>query len=299
MNVLPLVITFLVIFGTISISFLSNFHSDKKESESYIGSLRALRNLQNLQEDAEFERIAASDDSLFETLDDDEKLPVRYFREIRFESPKGKVNLFLLSKNSPQSKLLYQIASTYIREIYVNMLSLDNTHKRDFATQILDGIVAAQTDHYKLSKTYLKLEDIEFEDSELQHIYSKMLRGTNAYDLLKKEGYPSFLRLFSFIEDSAKPINYQFASFPLLEAMFGQEIAKAIEEKEFEFQKEHPDKVKELALSENALRELILSRQEKHPKSLELINFSNFSRKDAPPHTYTDPKTNITRRTAS
>lgn len=298
MNILPLVITFLLIFGAISIGFLSNLHSDKKESESYIGSLRALRNLQNMHEDAEFERIAASDESLFETLGDDERSPIRYFRETRFESPKGRVNLYLLSKTSSQSKLLYQIASTYIHEVYKNMSSLDDKLRGDFATLVLDGIVTAQTKYYKSKKTYLKLEDIEFEDPELQHLYLKMLRGTNTYDLKKKEGYPSFLRLFSFIEDNAKPIYYQFASSPLLEAMFGKEIAKAIEEKEFEFQKEYTEKEKEFALSENSLKELIFSSHDKIPKTIELIDFSSFSKKDGPAQAYTDPKTNITRRSA-
>lgn len=53
----------------------------------------------------------------------------------------------------------------------------------------------------------MKLENIEFENPEMQSLYTKMLKGTNTYDLKEKQGYPSFLRLFSFIEDNAKPIN--------------------------------------------------------------------------------------------
>jgi len=277
-------------------SFLANFQSDKKESEAYVGSLRALRNLRNMQEDTEFERIASSDDSLFEVQEDDEKPPIRYFRETRFESPKGRVNLYLLSKNSPQAKLLYQIVSTYMHEVYGDILSIDDTMKIDFATQILDGVVTAQAKHYKLKKTYMKLENIEFENPELQSLYTKMLKGTNTYDLKEKQGYPSFLRLFSFIEDNAKPINYQFASLPLLEAAFGKDIVRVIKGKELEFQKKHPEMAKEFALSENSLRELLFASHQRIPNTIEIMDFSSFSKKDAPPQSYTDSKTNITRR---
>ncbi|WP_193765372.1 hypothetical protein [Simkania negevensis] len=142
----------------------------------------------------------------------------------------------------------------------------------------------------------MKLENIEFENPEMQSLYTKMLKGTNTYDLKEKQGYPSFLRLFSFIEDNAKPINYQFASLPLLEAAFGKDIVKVIEGKEFEFQKKHPEMAKEFALSENSLRELLFASHQRIPNSIEIMDFSSFSKKDAPPQSYTDSKTNITRR---
>lgn len=296
MNFLPLVITFLLIFSALSISFYSNSQSDKTEGDAYIGSIRANRQLQNLLEEKRFEEKSLIDTSLAEE-EEEQGLPIVYFRDERLGAPKGRVNLHGLIKKNKQSEVLYKLMSRYIRDVYGHMYLINEEKTPDFEVKVLKGIIKWQKAHHKKENVFSPLEAVEFEEPEIQEIYSKMLTGTNTYSVRNKKGYPPFTTLFSFEEGNEKPLNFHFANVALLHTLFDEKIAMTIEEQELDFQSNNPRKKKDFALTENALRALFRSNYQQIPESLlNLIDFSSYPKKPELLLFQTDEKSQITQR---
>lgn len=65
------------------------------------------------------------------------------------------------------------------------------------------------------------------QDKALQELYYKMLRGTESYDLAKKEGIPPLSHFIS-LQPSMKVAFLSFASHPVLSALFGEKGAFSI-----------------------------------------------------------------------
>jgi hypothetical protein len=128
-----------------------------------------------------------------------------------------------LAKDDTEFKThpLYEPLANLLRILYQkNLFSKPNTPGR-VEYLLLDAIV-------KKIRKYPDAEllsDLCPDDPRLKAIYYKMLKGTNQYS--PEKGIPPFSDFFS-MEKSGKSISLSFASPPLLEALFGQEIALEI-----------------------------------------------------------------------
>jgi hypothetical protein len=235
MNILPFVITLLLILSVITIEKLEKFKNRevvKKEYQSFIeGS----------------ERFAINDRQ--EKLCDKKKtskkqLSFRYFL-VKGERKNG---------NEEESRQLRLITIEFLKVLYGKATFYKEMEQKrpNFLDDLLDGLIAS-TDRLTDKDKLRRVEDmsrLKLDDPELQDVLYKMLKGTVKKEdtkekfVLKNEG-TSYLSLLDYIHfEKSKIITIRFASRELLEAIFGSsEIADQIivMRKELCAVKNHPE----------------------------------------------------------
>jgi hypothetical protein len=264
MNILPLVITFLLIFSAISISFVASQATDKTEGLAYQGRIRALRQAYNeveehmydqLKESGEGQRTSNQTSSNSSDQTPEEK---PYFRLTRMGSKHGALNLVFLTEKNLDNEWLREKAIQYLEEVYQEASFVRELKNPHWASELLDFFVAAQKKALKETQHFLSFDKL-VPEGPLKEFYPKLIRGTNSFDPIRGKGYLPLERCITFSKRHTKPINFHFANPKLLTVFLGVEATEKI--MHAEWPDGHPRKeasnVKNYALQIKELKTLL------------------------------------------
>lgn len=237
MNILPLVITFLLIFGTLSISFVASQATDKTEGLAYQGRIRAIRQAYNEVEEHLYDQLKVSglkkptaQSSSSQSENTPEEKP--YFRLTRMGSKHGALNLALLTEKNLDNEWLQEKAAEYLEEVYQDASFVKELKNPNWASELLDFFVIAQKKAFKESQQFLPLEKL-MPEGPLKEFYPKLIRGTNSFDPVMGKGYLPLERCITFSKRHSKPINFHFANPKLLIVFLGAEAYEKIAREEW------------------------------------------------------------------
>lgn len=239
MNFLPLVITFLLIFSAISVSFMNNYNGNKTEYLSYKGRLRALRSAYNENEEILYDqhRVLSNRPNQSKTSKSErEKREIEkktYFRITRMGSPHGSINLseIIIHPEHQVNDFLYEKTIFYLKQVYESASFIKELKDPNWAKELLDSLIHIQKTFFKTNNAFLSLEKCTIEGPLKKH-YPKLIRGTNSFDPVAQKGYLPLEACIHFQNNSNKAINFHFASPGLLTILFGKEEFEKIKEKE-------------------------------------------------------------------
>lgn len=258
MNILPLVLSLILVLSFSSVSLLNERRATQIETKSFLGHMETIRQARNAQEEDLFRgwaRAIASEDpesaiplsSLAKTPRTQEEL-AQYatWCTLRRSCSYSQLNLAPLKECFDQR--IQKIALTLIDNLYGHALFYQEAKKKThkLPEEILALIL--KTD----SEDFISL--IEENSPHLETLY-KMVKGTNTYDLKIKQGYPPLEDFFCYDKGQKSLFRLHFASPSLLEVIFGEEIPTLIAAKEKEKWLEHTPRP---FVSEQELNDLIL-----------------------------------------
>jgi len=237
MNVLPLVISFLIILG---ITASQLFHGrlatavEKKNIEGYLNARRKIWNkhqqasyrkkkgevevakVETVEAPAEKKESVANDDEEKE----EESVQKKYFRDKRCVHESGKFNLYPLlhDPDSVTAKHFYEPAAALIRHLYAQTPLWKEG--QDLEYQILDGL---------MQKKDLSFYDAFAEKPELAPIFYKMLKGTNTYETETPDGIPPFFDFFRDDDSLKHKIDFRHAPKAVLKVLLEDALWGKIE----------------------------------------------------------------------
>lgn len=293
MSFLPFVLSFLLILVLGSSMLLTSFRSLLIEKTVILGASSAKLTLISKQADKDFKKIAnkkipseskkeSKDTSISASEEKKQKVkdkpPVyKEKRSKRYGLESSKINLWPLLKGDDNSlsDALYKTTIKLFQILYQDA---------DFYKDARDPLLAKNVVDVILKK---KGEDFSelFPEGPLADIYYKMLRGTNT-------GYPALQEYFKIEKiDKKPPINWAYASIPVLRAVLGEETTKRILAAEkANWEKNHRKRV----LTKEELKTLLQT----HPSSDFDINrletvFSFDRRGKGLPHVYIEEKSKV------
>lgn len=97
----------------------------------------------------------------------------------------AKLNLWPLFEEGPEAHpVLYELAAKMIRTFY--------STQKQFEYRLLDALLKGGKEAIQ-NQSHFALEKIDLHDTDLQHFYYKMLKGTKKWSLDAQVGYPSLL----------------------------------------------------------------------------------------------------------
>ncbi|MES2122804.1 MAG: hypothetical protein V4492_08535 [Chlamydiota bacterium] len=227
MNILPLILAFLLVFGGIALTFLR----DSKSfwiMESTLSSVKAAQNAVNNRL-AQRAYIAHQGEPLVKR---GEQAPraLGNFRSRRAMFPpleESKWNLGPLFVHEGPSQLhpFYEPLARHLRLLYQKNLFSAHGHPDKIEYQIIDAVLSkghALKDVHSFSELFP-------DNPKLQKLFYHMLKGTTQHG--DQKGYPPFADCFSLLGERT-PICLSFAAPQILEALFDKETMEFILEEE-------------------------------------------------------------------
>ncbi len=228
MNILPLVIAFLIIFSYMTTTFLqevNSFHLIERTMRGYQHTEKAIRNALVKKR---YHKIKETP-SLPKGKKIAEK-PSQAFPSKRLGSPPLETSKFYLralcaSGIELTTHPLYEPLAELLRDLYKRPLfskdlSLKNLEYRLIRALCDKALKHPDTDNFS---------DLYPDDPSLHELYYKMLKGTNYYT--KDKGIAPLAHFLS-LEKNPKGAFLSFASSPVLKALFGEDVATEIVNKE-------------------------------------------------------------------
>lgn len=300
MNFLPLVISFLTIFGTFSLHFVSRQRLQISEKEAYAGSIRAFRKAHNCFECRKYDTFKVKNlpkPNPPSLKNDNEKRGNRekekkvYFRIAWTGSSYGSINLYpLVTETGNHLEKIKEIAYRYLKQIYSQASFFKESKDPDLIKALLDFLIAEEKKIFKEKHICVPLNKLQPEEP-LKAIYDRIIRGTNSFNPIEKKGYLPLEECVTFQAERTDVINFNFANPTLLATLFGEKVFMEIMMEEWPDEGPRPGhRPPSYALSEDELSELLGNRAES--SLLELISWQY--KKDFQAHKRSiDPKTNI------
>lgn len=229
MNILPLVISFLIIMGIMASQLFHGHAAITLEKRTLEGYLNARSQIWNKHQQAEYRKhegkkeipkvtTAEKEES---TVNEEEKEEeIEYFRDRRCVHESGKFNLYPLlhDPDSVIAKHLYEPAASLIRRLYKKTSVWKEG--QDLEYQILDGL---------MHKKDLSFYDAFAEKPELAPLFYKMLKGSNTYEAETSNGIPPFFDFFRDDNSLKHKINFLHAPKAVLKAVLEDDLWGKIE----------------------------------------------------------------------
>ena len=245
MSFLPFVLSFLLILVLGSSFLFTSFRSTSLEKTVILAHNRAKLGLISKQAEAAYKTSQARKPSSKEgetcnpAKEKNGKVAVyKDKRNKRSGLDSSKFNLWPLLNNKNSSKCLYDSAIRLIQILYQDADFYKNQRDPKLAEKILEEMIS------------IKGEDISqlfSENRELAKVYYKMLKGTNT-------GYPPLGEYFKIEKSDAAPIQWCYATTPILRAVLGDSATNRILAAEKAAWEENHRKK---ALAKETLRELL------------------------------------------
>lgn len=221
MNILPLVLSFIMILGMISMSLFQGAHHTDYLAYQQIKYQKVQRALQNkLEKKALSAHLPPEKPNKGEAKKRTHYISPRLNKEAKESSKLHIASLFTQKKepNLPLEKILSRLILILYGE--KAFFFHPKYSKEELSTIIVKKIIQKG----KQEEAPTHFSDLYPEDSEIKNIFYKMLKSKTAFgDYVSLE--PSVQR---------KPICINAASIPLLQAAFGQKITTEILQKEEE-----------------------------------------------------------------
>jgi len=238
MNLLPFVVIILVIFSLFSAGQLQSKMIEKKEIRLYTTYLTTVRNSRNSKEKRMCEGAKREGKGhQQQSIKDSEPKPViGYFREKRVGWERGKLNLSSLINDSAKWPILETVAASYVKELYKSAAFYPK--EKDFEKKIIQTLIAT----LKETKDLSPLHELKLKDQKMQALFYRMLRGTNTYDLKKKQGIPPFGDFFTFEPSEKPPMNLHYANLSFFSALVGPKGAEKLAKSEQDCFNENSEK---------------------------------------------------------
>jgi hypothetical protein len=274
-NILPLVFTFLIIFSCISLTFLREVKSFSLIETSLDGYNRTQRGVSNAIARNAYRKIKA--DPAKKNASDKTKVASGEYHSKRCLFPpveNSKLNLRSLIKQQQDCKRhpLYEPLAKLMRLLYQKSVFEKEKSSEKLEYRLIDEMV-------KKARKLVELKsfaEICPDDPALRKIYYKMLKGTNQYS--RSEGIPPLSHFLS-LSKAEKEVSLSFASPPILDALFGQEISSTILEVERE---KWEQSNKYYFFSKEDLEALLLKSPTKAPFLALLEPHLDYSKQPAP-----------------
>lgn len=260
MNIIPFVVTLILIFAISTNTLLKKKISEDTISKSASGYMAASRKSLNNFEKYYFESIQEKPKEKSKKENEGNETNENKKRFINIEN--AKINIYPLVSDKKENQIeLYNLAASLIKTLYLG----NSFYKPNFEKDLLDNILASFEIQLKKDKE-CQLSNLTLKDPRLQKNYYKILKGTKFYDYEKKIGIPSLLDFIKY-ENTTSKIPMKDASFELLLSVFTHTIANEI----VLLQIENPPK--------NLTKQNILDLCQKHSYRLNenFLDFFDFS----------------------
>jgi hypothetical protein len=264
-------------------SFLfTSFRSTSLEKTLILAHNRAELGLISKQAEADYKKSKTSKkedkppNAPREPKEKKDKLPVyKDQRNKRCGRESSKFNLLPLMHNKNSSSSLYDCAIRLIQILYQDADFYKNERDPKLAEKILGEM---------LSKKGEKLSQLFSENSELAKIYYKMLKGTNT-------GYPPLGEYFKIEKSDKAPIQWCYATTPILQAILGEDATNRILAAEkAAWEENHHTRV----LPKETLRQLLLKHTNPNFDINQLETIFCFDKKDkGSPQTYIEKQNKV------
>lgn len=284
MSFLPFVLSLLIILVLGSSFLFTSYRSTSLEKTVILAQHRAHLTLMSKQAEAEYKMSERKKPTVPDnpqtpaTKEKKEKIPVyKDKRSKRYGLESSKVNLWPLlnDKNKTVSSTLYKSAIKLIQILYQDADFYKEAADPKLAQKILDEMIAKKKDD---------LTGLFPEDEFLAGIYYKMLKGSNT-------GYPPLGEYFKIEKTDQPPIQWAYASTPVLRALLGDSTTKTILETEkTAWEANHRTKT----LPKETLRVLLQKSNSGFDVSQLTTIFLFDKREKGSPHTYVDGKSKVT-----
>lgn len=285
MSFLPFVLSFLLLMVIGSSLLFTSFRSTSLEKTVILAHNRAKLGLISKQAEADYKKSKTSkkedkpNDSISapsEPKEKKDKVPVyKDRRNKRCGRESSKFNLLPLMHNKNSSSNLYDSAIRLIQILYQDADFYKNERDPKLAEKILEEM---------LSKKGETLSQLFTENSELAKIYYKMLKGTNT-------GYPPLGEYFKIEKSDKAPIQWCYATTPILQAILGEDATNRIlaAEKAAWEENRHTR-----VLPKETLRQLLLKHTNPNFDVSQLETIFWFDKKDkGSPHTYVEKQNKV------
>ena len=289
MSFLPFVLSLLMILVLGSSFLFTSYRSTSLEKTVILAQNRSHLALISKQAEADFKKSEikkpTADGKPTQTQEikpekeKKDKIPVyKDKRSKRSGRESSKFNLWPLlnDKNKTTSISLYKSAIKLIQILYQDVDFYKKAKDPELARKILDEMIAKKKDDF----TQL------FPDNPLlSEIYYKMLKGSNT-------GYPPLREYFKIEKTDKAPIQWAYASTPVLQAILGEEATKRILAAEKSaWEANHRTKT----LTKETLRTLLQTHSNPDFDIGQLETIFLFDRREkGAPHTYVDNRNKVT-----
>ncbi len=231
MNILPLVLTFMLVFTLCSSLLLEEKRSTFTQEKNYLSYMKAERDLKNKIEKKYFASVFSSaKKSMVPPKKEKQLKSLEYVsrRNASHPLPISRLNIYLLFEDSksPGYSILYETTAKLLRNLYGHTRLFTESPFTDLEYQILDNLIECG----KKNKNLSALTDFHFTQKNLAFTFYKMTKGTSYYSLsTKPEGYPPLEDfLYSDEKSKNKPLSFSFASTPILLSFLGNALTKEI-----------------------------------------------------------------------
>jgi hypothetical protein len=282
MNILLLVSSFLLIFAMISASVLKNalfLEREKKSSYGYMHATAMLQNKYEMYKYKAYHDTAKKKEQASDKASNEIRKPQATFLSHRKEKKPplaGKLNLAPLLENPKEcrSSLLYEATARLLYNLYHHTCFWAQSNQKGLEYALLDAILQTSVhveDLHSLSQLFP-------EETKMQPIFYKMLKGTGDYNLKLAHGYPPLSDFLVIDFQEKKAVHFCYASCPVLQAIFPGEIVSqilSIEKKKWE-----KDYKRHTVTKEELQAILMANSSELKGKSFQDFDaFLNFSKK--------------------
>lgn len=231
MNILPFIITMILVLSMLSFSQLRHIRSTEiKAFSAYFKDFKQLRNekipkvSKKCSDPKHCEK--KNDTDKIESCDEEMK---GYLRDTYLGCKEGRLYLRALIEKPHETALLKEVANAYFSSFY--------SHLEGYDPSLFNEIIEKYIQHFNLHNEYAPLHILSFQPPKKQLNY-RILRGTNFYSFNPRKGFPPFEAFFSFeANDAKKPMQFNAAPRIFLETLFSKEFTSAFCLEEFARQK--------------------------------------------------------------
>lgn len=234
MNILPFISFFLIIIAGFFIAIQSMGESACHRSLLLLGEFHAERLARNRIQRYLFETMKGTNSEVISKHPKERKQDreVSYHRAFKRLSEKHKVNIYsLLQTPNPESADLYSFSVQLLTALYSHCdFYNDRFPKAIFQCLLEAGKRALEPDNSLnivqiMSSIFIGLDS---------HILYQVLRGTNYYNVEKREGIPPLLDFFTISSDKRhKPLYFPLLRKVYLHVAFGEKCSRAILAEEY------------------------------------------------------------------
>lgn len=229
MNILFLVMNFLLIFVFLNGMVLKNssFFSSQKNSACHY--LTSKLSLESKWEQYKYKSYTKRD--LSSKKEPGEKKPSAVKKEIFSshrlkgnDSSLGKWNLSSVFSSQAADTLFFsELTERLLKELYSHTVFWQTAEKE--VPNLAHALVLSFLEKKDEAET---LSDLFPEDSRLQSLFYKMLKGSGIYEEKIKKGYPPLADFFVFLPKKKELTSFPHTSYPILRTLFQEATVEKI-----------------------------------------------------------------------
>lgn len=275
MNILFFVSSLLMIFCFLASKFSLHSSSLQNETTSFSCYMEGLKTTRNMRQNKLYlantrtERKTSKNNiskTKSQTAFSSHRLSYNFD-----ESSKLDINS-LISSDIPPSDTLIKTFENLLHNLYGHTEFIRSLENPNWMKILAEEMKLAAKSH----KEVKELNDLYPINEKYRSIYYKILKGSGFYDLRDKTGYPPLSNFITLSKNDKPTIYFNYASFPILQALFGDKIANTILSMEQSKSELHGGR---RVLSKAELNTLLNTSSNRKNQTSQLEQILNFSKK--------------------